>query len=71
MNGKEVSEEKLPAGDEAEAAASALTALSIHPKKQDEAEETPFEIPERFTKSGRRKAVPFPVKVKIQEAGRL
>mmetsp|Transcript_45750 Transcript_45750/g.133203 ORF Transcript_45750/g.133203 Transcript_45750/m.133203 type:complete len:303 (-) Transcript_45750:223-1131(-) len=47
----------------AEAAATALTALSISPKAdRDDAEES-FEIPQRFTKSGRKRAVPFPLKL--------
>jgi hypothetical protein len=52
-----------------EAAASALTALSIQPNTEmtdgeaTDCEGSAFEIPERFTKSGRKKAVPFPVKV--------
>ena len=47
-----------------EAAASALTALSIQSNMEmTDCEDSAFEIPERFTKSGRKKAVPFPVKV--------
>ncbi len=51
----------------AEAAATALTALSISPKAdRGDAEET-FEIPQRFTKSGRKRAVPFPLKVRMMK----
>ena len=47
-----------------EAAASALTALLIQSNvEMTDGEDSAFEIPERFTKSGRKKAVPFPVKV--------
>jgi len=45
-------------------AASALTVLSGPPKEDEEIDDCEFEIPERFTKSGRKKAVPFPVKVR-------
>jgi hypothetical protein len=57
--------------DATEAAASALTALSLQPKpKEHGSEQVSFEIPERFTKSGRKKAVPFPVKVRNKKEGR-
>lgn len=42
-------------------AASALTSL-VKPPASEEAEED-FDIPQRFTKSGRKKATPFPMKV--------
>jgi hypothetical protein len=62
--------ERVDVDEEAtEAAASALTALSIQPKKEEDTEESAFEIPERFTKSGRKKAVPFPVKVRKKKGG--
>lgn len=47
----------------AEAAATALTALSISPKADRGDDEESFEIPQRFTKSGRKRAVPFPLKL--------
>ncbi len=47
-----------------EAAATALTALSISSKTDDGDAEESFEIPQRFTKSGRKRAVPFPLKVR-------
>ena len=45
-------------------AASALTSLVKPPLDQQE-DDSPedFDIPQRFTKSGRKKATPFPVKV--------
>lgn len=49
----------------AEAAATALTALSISPKADRGDDEESFEIPQRFTKSGRKRAVPFPLKVRM------
>ena len=49
----------------AEAAATALTALSISPKADRGDAEESFEIPQRFTKSGRKRAVPFPLKVRV------
>lgn len=62
--------ERVDVDEEAtEAAASALTALSIQQKKEEDTEESAFEIPERFTKSGRKKAVPFPVKVRKKKGG--
>eukprot|EP00429_Kryptoperidinium_foliaceum_P023800 CAMPEP_0176131936 /NCGR_PEP_ID=MMETSP0120_2-20121206/66810_1 /TAXON_ID=160619 /ORGANISM="Kryptoperidinium foliaceum, Strain CCMP 1326" /LENGTH=304 /DNA_ID=CAMNT_0017467353 /DNA_START=118 /DNA_END=1032 /DNA_ORIENTATION=+ len=45
-----------------EVAAVALTALSIS-SQADNDDEDGFEIPQRFTKSGRKRAVPFPVKL--------
>lgn len=46
-------------------AASALTSLvnKPHPSGGDGEDEEDFEIPQRFTKSGRKKATPFPMKV--------
>lgn len=49
-----------------EAAATALTALSLGPKDDEGSEDgvdNSFEIPQRFTKSGRKRAVPFPLKL--------
>mmetsp|Transcript_117818 Transcript_117818/g.175995 ORF Transcript_117818/g.175995 Transcript_117818/m.175995 type:complete len:323 (-) Transcript_117818:142-1110(-) len=45
-----------------EAAVSALTSLVSSTNKADNDEED-FEIPQRFTKSGRKRAVPFPMKL--------
>eukprot|EP00934_Nitzschia_sp_Nitz4_P007388 Nitzschia sp. Nitz4//scaffold35_size145790//135274//136217//NITZ4_003059-RA/size145790-augustus-gene-0.126-mRNA-1//1//CDS//3329549211//7378//frame0 len=50
------------AEDAAEAAACALTELSIGSKSDDEGDDE-IEIPQRFTKSGRKRAVPFPMKL--------
>jgi hypothetical protein len=47
-----------------EAAATALTALSISPKADDEDGVGSFAIPQRFTKSGRKAATPFTLKVR-------
>jgi hypothetical protein len=47
---------------EEEVAASALTTLGEMGKDDDEFDED-FEIPQRFTKSGRKRAVPFPMKL--------
>lgn len=61
---KEVDEKPLVRDEEAtEAAATALTALSISSKHEEEEDDESFEIPQRFTKSGRKRAVPFPLKV--------
>jgi hypothetical protein len=52
--------------DSEEAAASALTALGSSARKEeedDDDDEMDFEIPQRFTKSGRKRAVPFSLKV--------
>lgn len=59
-------EDRKPFIDEeaTEAAATALTALSISSKADDDDAEESFEIPQRFTKSGRKRAVPFPLKVR-------
>lgn len=46
-------------------AASALTSLVRPPAGQLDASQEDFDIPERFTKSGRKKATPFPIKVCI------
>ena len=48
-----------------EEAASALTALSISSNGEEEYADESFEIPHRFTKSGRQRAVPFPLKVRM------
>lgn len=45
-------------------AASALTSL-VKPPSSGDGEEEDFEIPQRFTKSGRKKATPFPMKVGV------
>jgi hypothetical protein len=54
---------------EEEAVASALTTLvdvaSGKVEEEDEEEDEDFEIPQRFTKSGRKRAVPFPLKVRL------
>ena len=42
-------------------AASALTSLVKKPTVEDVGED--FDLPQRFTKSGRKKAIPFPLKV--------
>lgn len=52
-----------------EEAASALTALhgrigKEHPSEENDSDHGEFLIPQRFTKSGRKKAVPFPLKVR-------
>jgi hypothetical protein len=44
-------------------AASALTSLVKPPVGAIEEDTDEFEIPQRFTKSGRKKAIPFPLKV--------
>jgi hypothetical protein len=47
-------------------AANALTALGSSARKEeedDDDDEMDFEIPQRFTKSGRKRAVPFSLKV--------
>jgi len=61
----ETNENKKTFQDEeaTEAAATALTALSISSKADDGDAEESFEIPQRFTKSGRKRAVPFPLKL--------
>lgn len=46
-----------------EDAASALTNLQ---KANEDKDSNEFVIPQRFTKSGRKKAVPFPLKVSIR-----
>jgi hypothetical protein len=52
-----------------EEAASALTALhslsEAKPNEERVMNKEGFLIPQRFTKSGRKKAVPFPLKVRI------
>jgi hypothetical protein len=51
-----------------EAAATALTALgSAAPKPEEDGEVDGkgLDIPQRFTKSGRKRAVPFPLKVRL------
>ena len=45
-----------------EAAAAALAELGASAAKSDD--ESEFLIPQRFTKSGRKRAVPFPLKVR-------
>lgn len=59
-------EESRPSVDEeaTEAAATALTALSISSNVDGEDGDESFAIPERFTKSGRKRATPFPLKVR-------
>lgn len=51
-----------------EEAASALTALhslsEANPNEEEVNNKEDFLIPQRFTKSGRKKAVPFPLKVR-------
>ena len=44
-------------------AASALTSLVKPPSGPMEESQVHFDIPQRFTKSGRKKATPFPMKV--------
>mmetsp|Transcript_19140 Transcript_19140/g.32774 ORF Transcript_19140/g.32774 Transcript_19140/m.32774 type:complete len:396 (-) Transcript_19140:229-1416(-) len=44
-------------------AASALTSLVKSPNMDDSNDDEDFEIPQRFTKSGRKKATPFPMKL--------
>ena len=52
--------------DDHSEAANALTALSISLKNgSDEGEDACFAIPQRYTKSGRKRAVPFPLKVSL------
>ena len=46
-----------------EAAVSALATLGDAASKIDGEDEEQFEIPQRFTKSGRKRAIPFPIKV--------
>jgi hypothetical protein len=52
-----------------EAAATALTSLVSAAKRTNEDDDSEehgeFEIPQRFTKSGRKRAVPFPMKVRL------
>lgn len=43
---------------------SALTSIVKKPTLEDVGED--FDIPQRFTKSGRKKAIPFPLKVRIR-----
>lgn len=45
-------------------AASALTSLVRPPAGQVDEPQEDFDIPQRFTKSGRKKAIPFPMKVR-------
>ena len=55
-----------------ETAASVLTSLGAAAPRldeegdeDDEEEQGDFEIPQRFTKSGRKRAIPFPLKVSL------
>ena len=58
----ETMNEKL--NHDANEAAAVLTNLGISvPQEKAEEEEDDFEIPQRFTKSGRKRAVSFPLKV--------
>jgi hypothetical protein len=52
-----------------EAAATALTALSLGSKAEDEDGDESFKIPQKFTKSGRTRATPFTLKVRKSEFG--
>ena len=51
--------------NEANEAAAVLTNLGISaPQEKVEEEDDDFEIPQRYTKSGRKRAVSFPLKVR-------
>jgi hypothetical protein len=76
MSSDEIDVPKLDSEEEAatesqepeEAAATALTALgSAAPKPEEDVEVDGkgLDIPQRFTKSGRKRAVPFPLKVRL------
>ena len=54
-----------------EAVVSALATLGDAASKIDEEENEEFEIPQRFTKSGRKRAIPFPLKVSYLTPARL
>ena len=71
MNPDQIKEESKPSVDEeaTEAAATALTALYISSKNDEEDGVDAFEIPQRFTKSGRKRATPFPLKVSYMGCG--
>jgi hypothetical protein len=53
--------------EQEDTAASALSTMAAAAEKieQDEEDDADFEIPLRFTKSGRKRAIPFPLKVSI------
>lgn len=57
-------EEKIQSPEPEEAAATALTSLGATAKPDDEEDDGAFDIPQRLTKSGRKRAVPFPIKVR-------
>jgi hypothetical protein len=52
-------------------AASALTSLVGPPAGQVDEPQEDFDIPQRFTKSGRKKAIPFPMKVRFNRSTNL
>jgi hypothetical protein len=59
-------ETEIESQESEEAAATALTSLGASAPKPDEDEDEDgkaFSIPQRFTKSGRKRAVPFALKV--------